>query len=35
LLAPCSGKLIQLFCKEGSALTAGQNVLVVAVEEST
>jgi urea carboxylase len=29
LLAPCSGKLTHLFCKEGSAVAAGQNLLVV------
>jgi urea carboxylase len=31
--APCSGKLSHLFCKEGGAVTAGQNLLVI-VEES-
>jgi urea carboxylase len=30
--APCSGKLSHLFCKEGGAVTAGQNLLVI-VEE--
>ncbi len=30
--APCSGKLSHLFCREGSAVTAGQNLLVI-VEE--
>ena len=30
--APCSGKLSHLLCKEGGAVTAGQNLLVI-VEE--
>ena len=33
LIAPCSGKLTHLFCKEGGAVAAGQNLLVIEAEE--
>ena len=33
LLAPCSGKLTHLFCKEGGTVAAGQDLLVIAAEE--
>jgi urea carboxylase len=29
LVAPCDGKLTHLFCKEGGAVTAGQDLLVI------
>jgi urea carboxylase len=32
LTAPCDGKLSHLFCKEGGAVAAGQDVLVISAE---
>jgi urea carboxylase len=32
LVAPCSGKLTHLFCKEGGAVSAGQDLLVIESE---
>ena len=29
LLAPCSGILTHLFCQEGGAVSAGQNLLII------
>jgi urea carboxylase len=29
LVAPCDGKLTHLFCKEGGAVSAGQDLLVI------
>jgi len=35
LVAPCSGRLTHLFCKEGAAVAAGQDLLVISAEEPT
>ncbi|RTL49133.1 MAG: urea carboxylase, partial [Rhodocyclaceae bacterium] len=32
LVAPCSGKLTHLFCKEGAGVAAGQDLLVIVAE---
>jgi urea carboxylase len=32
LIAPCSGKLTHIFCKEGGAVFAGQDLLVIEAE---
>ena len=32
LIAPCSGRLTHLFCKEGGAVAAGQDLLVIEAE---
>ncbi|KAB2639411.1 MAG: urea carboxylase, partial [Verrucomicrobia bacterium] len=32
LVAPCSGRLTHLFCKEGGAVSAGQDLLVIEAE---
>ena len=31
--APCNGRLTHLFCKEGGAVAAGQDLLVIEAEE--
>jgi len=33
LLAPCAGKLTHLFCQEGSAVAAGQDLAVIETGE--
>ncbi|HEY3431076.1 MAG TPA: urea carboxylase [Rhodocyclaceae bacterium] len=33
LIAPCTGRLTHLFCKEGAGVSAGQDLLVIVAEE--